>query len=55
MFNEHINWLHILECAIRIGCPVAMDTDGRDSDVITKPQIPRIDGLSYFLPHGAPL
>ena len=40
-------------CAICIGFPVGLRTDGRtDSDVITKTKISGIDRLLYFLTHG---
>ena len=42
------------KCAIRIGCPVVLRTDGRThSDVVTKTQISSIDRLPRFVIHGA--
>ena len=46
--------LHILECAIRIGFPVVVRTDGRTEVTSYPNQISRIDALLNSLTHGAP-
>ena len=43
----------VLECAIRIGCPVALRTNVRTVTSYTLTKISRIDRLPYFLTHGA--